>query len=600
MYIRQTKTGSSPSGEPYHTFRLVASERIDDKVRQRTLLNLGKHFSVPREQWPDLCARIEEILSGQLSLIAPPSEVEELAQRYASLLIAKQPAPPTTEEKKDQQYEEIDVDSLELIRPRSIGVEHAGFEAMEWLELPRILEEVGLSGVQRAAVLGSIIGRMSGQVSELSTWRWLGRESGLGELLSFDYEGLPLMTMYRAADVLTRNRQRIEEALFSRITDLFSLPATVTLYDLTNTYFEGDVPGNSKAARGHSKEKRTDRPLATLGLVLDGSGFIRRSRMFEGNVSEGGTLESMLSDLAVPAGAMVVMDRGIATQANIDWLVEQGYRYLVVSREQSRVFEKDRSVEVVSASKQTIQVHRVENEGEVRLYCRSEARAAKEEAMTERFTKRFEDGLRKIAASLGKPHGIKQRDKVRERIGRLKEKSRGIGRHYHVDLILDEKRNTVKEITWERKPVEGTMLTHPGVYCLRTNELRWDESTLWRTYTMLTDVEAVFRCLKSELGLRPVHHHKEERAEGHLFITVLAYQVVQAIRRKLKLADVNLNWEALREIFRVQRRITATFTRKDGRALHVRKATMAEPELKNLYDVLEISDSPGGVTKMIY
>jgi transposase len=340
----------------------------------------------------------------------------------------------------------------------------------------------------------------------------------------------------------------------------------------------------------------------TLGLVLDGSGFVKRSRMFEGNVVESRTLADMLETLDAPQGAMVIMDRGIATQANIDWLSEHEYRYLVVSRERKRCFDRDQAVAVTTASKQTIHIQRIlDKEGkEVRLYCHSEQRQEKEKAITSRFCKLFEAGLARISESLAKPHGIKRQDKVLERIGRLKEKSRGVGRHYKINLTLDDQHKKVIAITWEQKPVEGTMLTDPGVYCLRTNELNWDEATLWRTYTMLTDVEAVFRSLKSELGLRPIYHHKEERTEGHLFITVLAYQAVQVIRQRLKSADINLNWKSLREIFQVQRRITITFNRKDGRALHVRKATMAEPELKQLYKILQITDSPGGIKKMIY
>jgi len=117
-----------------------------------------------------------------------------------------------------------------------------------------------------------------------------------------------------------------------------------------------------------------------------------------------------------------------------------------------------------------------------------------------------------------------------ERIGRLKEKSRGVGRHYSIDLQYDEKSEIVTRLTWRQETQPGTQMSHPGVYCLRTNEMTWDEEILWRTYTMLTDLEAVFRCLKSELGLRPIYHHKE-RSDGHLFITVLAYQVVQVIRQ---------------------------------------------------------------------
>ena len=122
--------------------------------------------------------------------------------------------------------------------------------------------------------------------SELATWHWLRERSGLGELMNIDFEAMPLMNLYRASDLLIRQRQTIEAKLFSRINDLFSLPATVTLYDLTNTYFKGELANNGKTKRGHSKEKRSDCPLVTLGLVLDGSGFVRRSRMFEGNVRD--------------------------------------------------------------------------------------------------------------------------------------------------------------------------------------------------------------------------------------------------------------------------------------------------------------------------
>jgi transposase len=116
---------------------------------------------------------------------------------------------------------------------------------------------------------------------------------------------------------------------------------------------------------------------------------------------------------------------------------------------------------------------------------------------------------------------------------------------------------------------------------------------------MLTDLEAVFRGLKSELGLRPVYHHNEKRTEGHLFITVLAYQLVQAIRRKLEAAGENISWSRLREVLSVQQRVTATFRQRDGRTLHVRKATIAEPALREIYDALGIDAAPGGVRKLI-
>jgi transposase len=371
------------------------------------------------------------------------------------------------------------------------------------------------------------------------------------------------------------------------------------LYDLTNTYFEGTAEDNPQAARGHSKEKRTDCPLLTLGLVCDSSGFIRRSKVFAGNAVEWRTLGEMLTGLGAPAGALVIMDRGIATAANIAWLAEQGYRYLVVSREAGRHFDAEHAESLENAGGETIRLCReVSEDGkEVRLYCHSEGRA--QIGMTTRFCTRFEAGLAKLAAGLETPRGEKRRDRLLERIGRLKAASRGARRHYSVTLDGDDAGERVTAIHWTKSPVPGTMLTDPGVYCLRSNELTWDAERLWRTYVMLTDLEAVFRSLKGELGLRPIYHSTAERSQGHLFISVLAYQCVQAIRTRLKAQGIQTSWARLREILSVQRRVTATFSQRDGRTLHVRKATQPEPDLKRLYDVLGISPLPGGTKKLI-
>ena len=147
--------------------------------------------------------------------------------------------------------------------------------------------------------------------------------------------------------------------------------------------------------------------------------------------------------------------------------------------------------------------------------------------------------------------------------------------------------------------VAGTMITHPGVYCLRTNVEDWDEETLWRTYTALTDVEAVFRSLKSELGLRPIFHQTQKRSDGHLFITVIAYQLVQTIRRRLGEQGERASWASLRRILEGQQRVTATFRRKDGRTLHVRKPTRAELRQRAIYQALGADPVPGGIRKMI-
>ena len=533
MFIRRTRTRTGERGEVYYSHRLVRSERSGEKVRQRTLLNLGSDFPVERRHWAVLCSRIQQLLDRQAELVplSCPEEVERHAQRIAAQLLNSAPSGGTG--RPDLQT--VDVGSLELIRPRSVGVEHVGLWAMERLGLEALLERLGFNGTQRALAMASVIARMAAPGSERASWRWLCERSALGELLGVDFERMSMMRLYRVSDALMAQRAAIEAQLFDRATDLFGLRSTVTLYDLTNTFFEGAAAALPKAERGHSKEKRGDCPLLTLGLVLDGSGFVRRSEVFSGAVNEDKTLASMLEALGAPADALVVMDAGIATEANIAWLRENGYRYLAVSRERTRRFDPDLALAIETRSRQTVHVHKaVDAEGgEARLYCYSEARAKKEQGIANRFAARLEGEMSKLNDGLKRPRTRKRLDHVWQRIGRIREKSRGAAAHYDIDVIADDSGEKARAVTWERRPLAGTMITHPGVYCLRTNVQDWDEETLWRTYTSLTDVEAVFRSLKSELGLRPIFHRTQGRSDGHLFITVIAYQMVQTIRRRL-------------------------------------------------------------------
>ena len=599
MFIRRARTRTTPGGEAYFSHRLVHNRRSGDKVRQRTLLNLGSDFPLERQHWPLLCTRIGQLLDRQTELgpLSCPPEVEQQAQRIAAQLLRH--TPPATPGRPDLQT--VDVDTLELVRPRSVGVEAVGLWAAGQLGLEALLEREGFNGPQRALALASIIARMARPGSERATWRWLCERSALGELLDVDFEPMSVMRLYRISDALLARRGAIEAHLFSRVTDLFGLSHTVTLYDLTNTYFEGEAADQPKAERGHSKEKRTDCPLLTLGLVLDGSGFVRRSEVFSGAVNEDTTLAPMLEALQAPGDALVVMDAGVATEDNVTWLRDNGYRYLVVSRERTRRFDPDLAVALETRSRQTVQVQKVVDAdgGETRLYCYSEERAKKEQGIAERFSKRFEDELKKLHDGLSRPRTRKGLEYVWQRIGRIREKSRGAGAHYAVEVIPDDSATRARAVTWKRRPLAGTMHTHPGVYCLRTNVRDWDEETLWRTYTTLTDVEAVFRSLKSELGLRPIFHQTQARSEGHLFISVVAYQLVQTIRKRLAVQGEHRSWTSLRDILEGQQRVTATFRRKDGRTLHVRKATRAEQSQESICKALGVDPAPGGVRKMV-
>ena len=210
------------------------------------------------------------------------------------------------------------------------------------------------------------------------------------------------------------------------------------------------------------------------------------------------------------------MDAGIATEDNVAWLRDNGYRYLVVSRQRTRRFDPERSIAIKTRSHHKVHLHKEvdEDRGEVRLYCYSEERAKKEEGIARRFAERFESELRKLHEGLSRPRTRKGLDSVWQRIGRIQERCRGAGQHYTVDVVADPHSAKAVAVTWKYKPLAGTMLTHPGVYCLRSNVHDWDPQTLWRTYTMLTDLEAVFRSLKSELGLRPIFHKTQNRSDG--------------------------------------------------------------------------------------
>ena len=597
MFIRRALTRRT-DGRAYYSHRLVHSERAGGKVRQRTLLNLGSGFAIDPAHWPALCRRLDEIRRGQESLLpALPAPVEAEAQRLSAQLLARSRSDETG---TAPAWTAVDLDSLALTRPRSVGVEQVGLWALAQLGLDELLAAQGVNAALRAAATGSIVGRLACPASARATRAWLCERSALGELLGVHFERMGAMQLYRASDALLKHRAVIETHLFRQAMDLFDLAPTVTLYDLTNTYYEGAAAAQPLAQRGHSKEKRSDCPLLTLGLVLDASGFVRRSRVFAGNVREHRTLAAMLGALKTPPGALVVLDRGIATEAQVTWLKDNRYRYLVVSRERRRRFDVESALAHRTRGGETVHLEQVADAkaGEVRLYCYSPARAEKERAMAERFRARFEQGLTALHEGLSRPRTRKRPAHVRERIGRLKANSRGLGQHYTIEVDTDETGQRAVAVRWQRQPAAGSLLTHPGVYCLRSNLTDWDEARLWQTWTLLTDLEAVFRSLKSELGLRPIYHRTPRRAEGHLFITVIAYQLVQVVRRRLAAhgdeSCRTASWTTLRRILGARQRVTATVQRQDGRTVHVRKATRPEPKQQAILEALGIRESPGG------
>lgn len=581
MFIRAI-TKKNPGYDKTFTYhRLMESIRTPKGPRQRILLNLG-HLDLPPEDWKTLANRIEEIVSNQVSFFPPAPHIESLAQYHAQVLRQKEMrAIPAAEE---AEWERVNLKSLSQNEFRTIGGEAVAYNAFKGLGFPRILAGLGLSEehIHQASLL--IIGRLLHPSSERETAIWAKELSALGELLGADFRHLSNNALYRLSDELVRHRDEIENRLAERERESFGLEEKIILYDLTNTYLEGSAHESTRAKRGRSKEKRDDRPLLTLALVLDEEGFPKKSKVLPGNASEPGSLKGFLeeykSDLALRQPLFkelptVVIDAGVGTQDNLNLLRGEGFHYVTVSRSRPVETPTEGLVVIKAERDSTIKAKRLDRDGEVILYCESTGRARKEEAMKASFQKHFEEGLRAIASSLSKKRGRKSYGKVMERLGRLRERYPSISRFYNVDIR--EERGKVTRIEWSIDDEKELEARFSGSYYIRSSRTDLDEKQLWSLYMMLGEVEEAFRYLKSELGMRPVYHRKDRRQEGHLFITVLAYHLLATIQRKLNSKGISHRWIKLRERLASHMRATASVNNDKGERIYIRQTGDPEP-----------------------
>ena len=607
MFIRKV-TQETIKRKKYYTYKLVESIRTERGPRQRDILNLGVDFNLPREQWKTLANCTEEIITGQKPLIDYPKAIRTLARRYAKKIIRAQGSVVAEEEDIPPDYATIDVNSVDNEEARTVGAEYVVYETIKELEIDRKLRVLGLNRHQLAAALGVIAGRMIVPGSERSTHYWLQNVSAFGELMGVDFSNLSLDRVYKVSDKLLKHKDCLEEHLCRTEGQLFALEEKIILYDLTNTFFEGTGKYNPKARYGRSKEKRSDCLLVTLGLVLDMHGFPKKSRIFEGNVSEPKTLETMIKGLAGEGinedslfKPTIVLDAGIATEDNIKWLKGKQYPYIVVSRKKKKEIPSDVTMIAVKEDDKTntvlVKAGLAKNQetGELELYCYSVDKEKKEESIKTKFQERFEAELLNARNALHLRNGTKRYDKVVERIGRLKEKYKLVSHTYKVTIEKDTETDKAKNITWLLKQIEKTS----GIYCLRTDRKDLNEQQIWDIYTMLTDIEDAFRCMKSELGLRPIYHQKEPRCDGHIFITLLAYHLLHTIRFKLRQRGVRFCWTTIRKQLSTQVRVSTTMRRKDGKTIHIRKSSKAEPSHQAIYDALNLLHQPGRTVKTI-
>ena len=600
MFIRKTTHTDNKNGQTYYTYKLVESIRTDRGPRQRPVLNIGTDFTLPMEKWKELADRIEAIISGQCNLFPVPEEIEQLAKRYAQKIIRRhgQRSPVAMEDQSKADYQTVDVNSLESEQIRSVGGESVVLATIQELELDRKLEALGFSRPNIEAPIGVITARLLAPTSERATHLWLQRETSLDDLMDTSFEPLSQDRVYKVSDMLLSNKEAIETHLQGRERHLFNLDEKILLYDLTNTFFEGSGKYNKKARFGISKEKRSDCPLVTLALLMDADGFPKKSEVLEGNVSEPGTLKKIVPTISTAAKKpIIVMDAGIGTKKNIEWMANNEYHYIVVSRKRKPEIPVGMEMTKIRENGQRVirAASRIDTTGEMEIFCHSTAKEIKEQGIKNRFEKRFEEKLKEVRTALSKKHGTKKYDKVLEKIGRLKERYRRVACRYEISVEKDDKSANAISIDWRMKQLDDTS----GYYVLRSNLTNSNEKEVFDIFTMLLDLEDAFRSMKSELGFRPVYHQIEYRCDGHLFITVLAYHVLHAIRLKLKSHGITHSWSTIRSRLATHYRVTTSMKRSDGKMLYIRKTAKPEECHTIIYDALGLPHRPGKISKAL-
>jgi len=604
MYIR--KTTKSHKGKTYTNYLLVESLHTPKGPRQRILCSLGSLAPAPREEWLDLAHRLEASLAGQNSLPPGDAQVEALAGKVRWGRKARGEPSPAGAERCDQIA--IDPERVTVEEAREAGPVHVGHQTWQQLGLSEILSGAGLS--ERACQLSEAmtLNRLIFPLSEHAMPDWMGR-TALDDVLGAKLSSLSDEALYRNLDRLHPNRERIERDLAQREKTLFNLENTVYLYDLTSTYFEGEAANNSQAKRGYSRDKRPDAKQVLVGLVLDREGFPKAHEVFDGNRQDRTTVGEMLDSLqkrtGPQPGATVVVDRGMAYAEDLAAIRDRGYHYLVAGRQPERnawwaEFEGEEDWEEIvrapsprnpAQEKSRVWIKRRQPGEEVYLLCRSEGRQAKDRAIRQTHEGRLKKDLERLQARIEKGQ-LQEDKKIHQAIGRLKERYPRVARYYRMDYDAEQ-----KTLRWQEDSDKKAFATKlDGGYLLKTDRQNLTADEIWRTYILLTRVEAAFRAMKSPLMERPIFHQLEHRTQTHIFLCVLAYHLLVAIEKRFLDRGVHTSWWTLRQQLSTHQVITVVLPTASGQTLKIRKGTTPELVHREIYGTLRI---PAEVMKTV-
>ena len=501
-------------GKRHAYWALVESARTANGPRQRVVAYLGQMTAAERRGVKH--AATETAPSGQRSFLEEPEEVAE-----------------------------VQVWRVYVERCRAFGGPWLGWELVRQVGLGGFLRETIPGGREEAPwavmALTLVLGRSCDPSSELRLAEHVYRSSALGDVMGVPAEKVNEDRLYRALDALLPHKEAMELFLKERLGKLFDLKYDLILYDVTSTYFEGEAAGNALAQRGYSRDHRPDCKQVCVALVVSKEGMPFGYEVFAGNRSDVTTLEEIVETMEKRYGAsdrIWVVDRGMISEDNMEYLHREGRRYIVgTPRPMLKRFQR----ELVSGGWETIreglEVKRCPGPDgeETFILCRSRDRREKEKAMHERFEKRIEKGLERIARSCER----RRQDPVR--IGRkvgalLGSNSRAAGL-FDVD-VKGEGSDRVR-IAWKKVDAwRDWAALSEGCYLLRSNVNDWTGEELWTAYIQLTEAEAAFRIHKSDLLLRPIWHQKEERVKAHILVCFLAYVLWKTLGRLCRRAGI--------------------------------------------------------------
>jgi transposase len=504
------------------------------------------------------------------------------------------------ESETQARYVEIDRTRVRVENCRQFGGPWLALELVKKLGLHEFLKRAMPPGQEHVpwslTALILVIARLCEPSSELRIAEHFYRHSALADLLGVPIDKVDDNRLYRGLDELLPHKPALETFLKERFGELFGIDYDLLLYDVTSTYFEGQANANPLAKRGYSRDHRPDCKQVCIGLVVTRCGLPLGYEVFAGNRHDSTTLEEIVETMEGRYGKaqrIWVLDRGMVSEDNIEFLKAGGRRYIVGTPKcQLKRFEQQLLSQDWRAIREGLEVKLCPcpvGSEETFVLCRSRDRGEKEQAMHARFEQRIEEGLVKIAASCGKRR--QQVAVIERRVGRLLGQNTRAAGLFDVQVRAD--RNGKAQITWKKVETwRAWAQLSEGSYVLRSNVRDWSDEDLWRAYIQLTEAEAAFRIQKSDLCIRPVWHHKEDRVLAHILVCFLAYVLWKFLGQLCQKAGLGDEPRRVLAELSELRAVDVILPTKDGRELRTRCVTQPSDHQNILLNHLDL-ELPG-------